>query len=368
MRCWPFSSRFDRRCQAVGLLTAVLLCLSPPASAEPGEADYSSLVDAVLEDYLQPAVGRFQTSIAETQSSMARLCAEPSEQSLAEARARFASAALAWSEIEYIDLDPWLQENRGQSIFFFPDRRGVTGRHLRAALQKSDSAQLDIIGQSSVALQGLPAMEYLLFGPGHESLIIRDGDGYRCELAEAVAGNLERLAGNLAMAWSADAPFVQALSAPASDNSLVRSHKEAATLLLGRVATGLEAMAQRKLSAPLGQSLEKARPLRAAYHLSGLTNKSLVANLKGLQRLQQASGMSAFLAPETAAALDPAYAGLLAELAALSMPLGEACADPEQRATVIAIERSLQDLHRLAGQEAMAELGLKVFFSADDGD
>lgn len=365
MLSWPFSSL-----SRAALLLAVLLLPMVPAGAQLEEEDYRQKVDAALEGYLRPAISHFEETTEVAQAAVTRLCAEPSAAALQTARAAFGEAALAWAAIEYIDLDPWQEENRGTSIYFFPDRRGVTGRHLRAALQKADPALLqpETIAVYSVALQGLPALEYLLYGKGFDALIEGDGADYRCALTQAVAGNLLRLAGALQAAWAPSAPFPQALANPEPDNVFVRSHKEAATLLLGRVSTGLEAMIQRKVSAPLGADLETARPLRAAYALSGMTNEALAANLLGFRALQTAASMTEAMSLAEVAALEQAYTKALLAIVALPEPLGQAAADPFLRSRVQALQADLQVLHRLAGLEVLAALGLKVFFSADDGD
>ncbi len=350
-----------------------LLLAGRPGLAQPGEEDYAQMVEAALEGYLRPALDAFEERARGLQEAATLLCAEPSEDHLEAAREAFGKAALAYAAVEYIDLNPWLEENRGARIYFFPDRRGVTGRHLRRALADKDPALLegDAILQYSVALQGLPALEYLLYAKGYRDLAQTGVGQYRCRLTVAVADNLLRLAGDLRAAWAHGSAYDKEIGEPQPSNELVRSHKEAATLLLGRLATGLEAMIQRKVSAPLGASLEEARPLRAAYSESGLSNAALIANLEGLQALQEAAAIPAqleTLAPETAAALGPAFEKASADIAALPLPIGEAGADPATRAEVEALQADLLALHRLAGQEALAGLGLKVFFSADDGD
>ncbi len=356
---------------SLGPLFAVLLFLqSAPAGAELDEDDYRQMVAETLEGYLRPALRHFVVEAEAVQGAVAGLCAEPSSASVQIARIAFAEAATAWAAVEYIDLDPWLEDNRGTRIYFFPDRRGVTGRHLRAALQKADPVLLteEAIAQSSVALQGLPALEYLLFGKGSDVLTTSEASGYRCAMAEAVAGNLVRLAANLGAAWAPGAGFPSALADPRPDNAFVRTHKEAATLLLGRLTAGMEAMNQRKVSAPLGRDFETARPLRAAYALSGLTNPALAANIKGFRSLYEAAGLEQRLDPGRVATLEQAYARVFAALNALQTPLGAAAADPAGRADVIALQAELRDLHRLAALAPLSALGLKVFFSADDGD
>ncbi len=359
------------------LLLTLVLCLHVlplrAAGALPDEAEYGRMVQQVLDDYLRPGLADFEARSQALQQAVTGLCEAPSETKLEAARTAFAAAALAWAEVEYVDLHPWLEENRGARIYFFPDRRGVTARHLRRALKAADPALLQpqTIAQSSVALQGLPALEYLLYGKGFEVMAQPGVGDYRCRLAVAVAENLAGLAADIRVAWAPGSAYSDLLSDPQPHSDLVRSHQEAATLLLGRIATGLEGVRDRKVSPPLGASLKQAHPLRAAYDLSGLTNPALAANLEGLQALMVAGEVAAHLQdsdPATAQALVPAFAAVQARVAALPLPLGEAAADPVERVEVLDLKEALLALHRLAGEQALADLGLTVFFSADDGD
>jgi len=356
------------------LLPLLLACLlaGGGARAQLLDTDYEHLVRAAIEAYVRPALDAFSAAAAVEAQALEALCAEPSAERLGAARTGFERTAVAWAALEYLDLGPWRQEDRGPRIYFFPDRRGVTGRHLRRALLRPDPRLLEpeFLAGASVALQGLPALELLLFDEGQEALSDPD-DSYRCDLAEAVSANLARLAEELRQAWAPGSPFPEALLHPHDEDVIARTPREAATQLFDRIPNGLEAIELGKLRAPLGETPEEAHPRRAAYHVSGLTNEVLAANLAAFQTLQKASGMVTALeavAPDTAAKLGPAYDEAAAALAALDRPFGVAAADPETRTAAEALLAAVVELRLLAGEAALEHLGLRVYLIANDGD
>src|SRR5690606_27998816 len=112
----------------------------------------------------------------------------------------------------------------------WPDPRGITLRQVQALLAAADpvpdAAQL--AGQS-VAIQGLPALEYVLYrdkgllaDPAHAS------NASACAYASAVAGNLANLGSELVNEWQRGGDYAQQFSTPSASNSLYRNQQEVA--------------------------------------------------------------------------------------------------------------------------------------------
>jgi predicted lipoprotein len=84
----------------------------------------------------------------------------------------FAAAVVAWSNVEILRFGPITENRRFERLFHWPDPKGLGQRQIEAALKSRDEAvtQPDELAGKSVALQGLPALEYLLYGNGAEIL------------------------------------------------------------------------------------------------------------------------------------------------------------------------------------------------------
>ena len=77
-----------------------------------------------------------------------------------------------------------------------------------------------------MALQGLPALEYLLYGDGAEALAKGAGAAaFRCRFAASIAANVAAMAKEIEQGWQDGAPYTKAYLEPGPDNRRL-SHAE----------------------------------------------------------------------------------------------------------------------------------------------
>jgi len=113
--------------------------------------------------------------------------------------------------------------------------------------------------EASVAVQGIGALEFVLFGTGSETLA-GPTDPFRCALGEAVTESIYRVAADLIAAWDDPGGITRAWEEPGPDNPLYRDDEEAITELLDVFVHGLELIRDVRLGSFLG---EKAKDYRA---------------------------------------------------------------------------------------------------------
>src|SRR5690606_16200230 len=155
-------------------------------------------------------------------------CGEP-QADFDDAAAAFQHLVAAWSGIEFLRFGPLVEANRFERIYFWPDPRGITTRQVQGVLAKPSSEMPDAqaLAKHRVALQGLPALEYVL--DRDKGRLTEKGGGDRdaaCAYATAVAGNLEHVGGELLQLWDADGEFARWFSTPSPDNPLYRNPQE----------------------------------------------------------------------------------------------------------------------------------------------
>ena len=131
------------------LLLAGILSLSPLAAfAQEGyvpppkleEAAVPGVMAKAVDDVIRPGYRRFHASASALTGAMNGLCAAPSSDTLAKAKAAFANTVSAWSEIEMVRLGPVLEKNRFERILFYPDRKGLGLKQVQAALASGNEA------------------------------------------------------------------------------------------------------------------------------------------------------------------------------------------------------------------------------------
>ena len=352
-----------------------LLVATPALALE--DADYSAAVTSTAKDAIIPGYQAFGEAAKEMQARLDALCKSPTDQALKEAQQQFAATATAWARIQYISFGPIFEHQRAFRIEYWPDKRNVVGRQLTEVLNKQDHAALEPgrFATTTVGVQGLPALERLLFAD--DALVaLASGDGaFRCGLFTAISNNLETIARDVVTGWTeGDAAFLARIEHPSEDDEELPSGRDAGGRLLNDLLTATIAMRDMKLLAPLGTSLAKAKGQNAEYWRSGQSVAVLAANLEGWRSLfgtdQGLGGLLAAqpsgkkVAEDVAAAADQAANAL----AQITLPLDKAVADPEQRKQVEAFAVQLVKLRDLLAGPVTTTLNLPVGFNALDGD
>lgn len=340
-----------------------------PAQAQQGDA--RAVLKAAVTGFIQPGYERLRQQAELMRLAAGDLCAAPSSETLGNARAAFGALVDAWARIEIVRFGPVITDNRMERIYFYPDRRGIGLRQVQALLVEQDFAALDpdTLAGKSVALQGLGALEYALFGTGADALAA--GDAYRCGFAEAVTARIEATASELVTAWEAPDGIATRLADPQPDYPDFRTTEEGLRELLGIFIHSTEFIADVRIAPFVGADAGSAKPRLAALWRSGLTGRSLGGNIDGLEHLFDVSEMAELLPPDIrleASSVKFEFDNARRALATPKLPLPAAAADPVQRGALQYLLIVTRSIRRLFTDRMAAGLGLSAGFSALDGD
>lgn len=344
----------------VAFLAALLLVT--PATAQ--IISPSEMLRSSVTNFVRAQTKAFATRTAELSKAMYVLCENGD---LAAAQAAFAKTAAAYGRMEFLRVGPLMENNRADRILFFPDRKGIGLRQVQQLLAEADPAAATVPGlqQKSIAVQGFGALEFVLFGTGFETLGTSDG-AFRCAYGAAVAKNLEEMAGEIAAGWADPEGIAKRLTQPDPSYADYRTTTESLEAVVGLVSHGIEAVRDVRINPFIAKGDGKANPKQALFWRSNQTMPMLSANLDGLRRLIELSGVvtDPALATKVTAAFDRAETAI----AAVTAPVEEAVTDPVQSAALADLVAATQELQRLIGEDLSATLGLSVGFSSLDGD
>ncbi|HWA47547.1 MAG TPA: imelysin family protein [Dongiaceae bacterium] len=364
-----------KRLFIAGLL---LGCATTPALAFT-DADYATAMGATARNTIIPGYKSFQAAADNLRDEAAALCAAPSAEQLAMTQNAFAATATQWARLQFFTLGAISVHQRAARIQYWPDKRNVVGRQLSDVLGKQDPAALapERFATTSVGVQGLPAMERLLFDNEALQAVAKDAPGaaFRCGVMKAIGDNLHTIAGDVLADWTGgEKPMLDRIEHPDPNDELMPSARDAAGRLLNDMLTTTIAVRDMKLLVALGASLEKAKPQQAEFWRSGQSLAMVTANIEGLRDLfGNDAGLAAMLrttpggdriAKDFAAAIDAA----LAAKDKITLPLGEAAADAGQRPHVEELAVALVKLRDLLAGPVAANLNLAIGFNALDGD
>ena len=352
----------------LGTLAVVLaLPLSGPVrAAVPEDNDFA---DRAVHQVYQPAAERFSSASAQLLAAASDSCELRSPEALDTLLLRYEQAVRAFSALELYRTGPLLEENRQNRLFYWPDKRRVGERQMRALLADATAASLtaDDVAGKSVALQGFPALERLLHGKRTPLHFSEGSETPDCQVVMAIAENIDAMATAIHKGWQDDAPQVMSLLKPEPGSDFYRTEEEVLRSLVTQILVGADVIQDRKLSAMTGEQADiKAAPLWR----SGLSLAMIRSNLESLRALSVDTGLAAATDLENELAFEFRSAdGMLQkllELPELTDSAGEFTDDAESllrslMAVVDGIRYTLND-------RFVATLGISPGFNSEDGD
>ena len=340
-----------------------------PATAEVKASD---VIQRAVDGFVRPAYASLHDHAASLTRAMQTLCKAPSQEDLDAARTEFSTTMEAWSSAEIIRFGPIAENNRLERMLFWPDRKSIGLKQVQVALSDRDPTATDAtqLAGKSVAMQGLGALEFVLFGDGAEKLAGKD-EPYRCAYGAAVAGNVETIAADVSAAWNKPDGFAALWADPGPRNPLYRDGTEAVTELVGVFINELEMVRDVRLKGFFGANPGADKPKQAVYWRSQNTTASLAGNLSGVDALFQASQIGDALPPDTRWIAETIHIQLVNGIAtakAVEGPIEKALAAPEQREKLEHFTLITSSLSTLFGTRLTTEFGLTAGFSSLDGD
>ena len=320
------------------LFILAVLALSP--SSGEAAADPEAIYARVVAEVIVPGFDRLAEQAKRHEAAWTSYCQAPTEAGKAQLVESFHALADAWAGIEMIRSGPASQDFRLERFYFWPERKNAVERGLAGLLNKPDAGSLTAaeIAKESAAVQGLPALERLIFAE----------DPPRCPLGVAISANAARLAQEMASGW-------RSRSAAAD--------QEARVALATDLVTFYATIKDTKIEAVIGRDQKQVKPRTAEFWRSGRPVRNITRNLEALD------GVNAVLIPKAKEDNVLPFATRTAADIARALPpdLAALAAGADRQKAVL-----LRDAVRAAEERALIEipaaLGVTIGFSSLDGD
>lgn len=243
-------------------------------------------------------------------------CAEPGEARLADIQAQWKTTMDAWMRTQPVGFGPVRQLDLGFKMQFWPDPRDMVGSQTLAQIEQvtsdTDAAAMKAkIAKATVAVQGLPAVEALIFvdndalgeSDGINPRTDDDSNGIsaleafespaRCQVLQAITANLEDNTKELVAAWSSstedqsdpnsNSGYAKQLTHFNKDNTEYADADAALSVILGSMLQTLESITGSKLGWPLGLRADGVpQPFRVESRRSLHSLANIQANIDGM--------------------------------------------------------------------------------------
>lgn len=354
------------------LLSGMLFIASGVAFAQQPSPIPADIGERIATGFIRPAVDTLMMAATSQRSYIYELCDMPSADALKAARDEFGQLAPALGRLSVLRFGPLFDEYYFDRIFFWPDQRGVTLRQVQGVLAENDPSATDpdTLAGKSVAVQGLPALEYLLFGSGSDELATTSA-AFRCAYARAISNNVLLMIEDVEMSWREVTSLVDSFVAPAADKDPYRSAGEVAGEIVKAMSTALQFTRTAELLPALGETPDDARGKRAPFWRSDLTFDFVEAQIGGMIELLDASEFAAAEEPlvrDLANSIRFELHNAQTALEAVDVPSESAFADEEARGRIKFAMIALEGANQILSERFSAAIGLTMGFNALDGD
>ncbi|MEM7424837.1 MAG: imelysin family protein [Pseudomonadota bacterium] len=341
------------------LILISLLSLTSVSTGQSVQPD--ALGRQIVSGHIVPGYARLATHTLSLKQAVDAACGDGGTWANDGLKQEFKKVLSAWMQVQHIRFGPAMAEDRFHRMAFWPDKHGRGPKQQRRVLNRSiDKVPgTDRIGRTSVALQGLPSLERLIYPPRpwKEQQMVKV-----CKLARAIGHNLAAIAKGGHTAWkefkhSGEQPLVE--------------------LMVRNLVEHLTIITDLKLARPMGRSTERARPSGGESWRSRQSLANIGNNMKGLQALLSggdgAPGLTSAIpdAGETAGIGNAIHEHLrfgIATLESYELSLYDAVASETGREKLRFLIAHTEGLKELVLLHVAPALGVNLGFNSQDGD
>lgn len=335
-----------------------------------GSAVYADQWDVTLEQiqsqYIVPKYHSFSTSAEHLANAAAQLCVDPSESQLNIAKQAFQQNITDWQQVQWLNFGPVTYFMRYYAYEYWPDKKGVTQRQLRALSSDTSAMEAPKFWTSaSIAVRGMTAIESLLYHPDF-NVVSSSND---CEVLEAISRHHAETTKDVLEQWqqskATDWIFPEE-GATATPEHLVIEQ------MVQQWLEHMSMVKDSKLETPIGYA-GPANLKLAEFYRSEESLGAIIANLKAYRTLYHVGQPSLF---ETAKSEQPELAKQLEDSLennlklVLELPEDYFTADYTQEQRVEMAKPLVKSISTTQTQlkNLVTSYGFKIGFNSRDGD
>jgi predicted lipoprotein len=323
----------------------------------------------LVKNYILPHYDALSIRSTQLKKSISIYCEDiqtnkHKQHQLALIKKTFKELYIDWAAVQPINFGPITYLKRQVRMQYWPDKHNVGGKQLRQLLLNQNTITLEALQKKSVAIQGLPALERLLFST--KSLTQEN-----CGLAYRISENIKSIAQETVDGWTqSPALFMNDFSSKNYHYGTYSSASEITSVIAKSITHSLALIEQEKLKATIKNDNKKSNPRKLEAWRSGISSKLIHANLTTVENMYL-SVFSNQLIPKNSE-LDKRIRNEITFIklstSALETTLREALTSNKNEIEFITWKGEIKNLQRLIHQAFHKELGLTFSFNSLDGD
>lgn len=345
-----------------------------------------SVVDSFSKQVSEKVIGPSYVEFSKQTvalSQKTRQCVDTQDHSLLleELKFSWSEAMLAWQAVQWIKFGPIKENNREWQIQFWPDKKNIIGRKVNALLKKPE-VDHESLQKSGILVQGLSAMEYVLYD---EKAVELSSDSQRCHLLGMMADSLSDVAIDISDEWKTQeglnhyvntAGVTTIVTHEAIGKNSITDPDQRIIILVNSLIQFVEVVVDQKVATPF--ALTKQKKLNS-YFLESWRSETSLTNLKentnALMVLLNDGGLKDYLYSVELGILADAIEDELEFLIKLheqhdeNFVLEKVSVDSKELDTIIKpVFQHWSNLQRLIKGDLVKALNIPLGFNANDGD
>ena len=332
-----------------------------------------NLVADITNKVIRPVYVSLSSTSTAFVAQVDTFCDSPTNQSLDDIRGAWRGLMSEWQFASVIRMDPLENNDLGLRIESWPLGENILESRVDVLLNAEETINESVIRNGSITIQGIPALEYLLFGGENEVSVADFESGKRCEVITAITGVLDDNIQTANEQWQGS--YGDDVAQPEKAEGGYESSRLALDDIANNLNTAFESILNDKLGFVLGgefgdQSSEMLESYRSGYSLENIQQNILA--VKDLFHVENGLGISLYLtyqgSKELGERINTELDSLLLQISEVETPISESINTPENYERLSLILQSVLNLHNTFEEELFPALAVTVDFNSQDGD
>ena len=356
---------------------------SPAAKSEPittpvvtgvTEEEFGLYLSDLSKNHILPAYQALQDNSTAFKNQSSTFCSidKPSQNELNELQQSWRAVNLSWQNISWIKVGPVVEDNRIFRIHYWPGGSDYITSAIDDLLLSNEEVTESFISKQRVGIQGLVALELLLFNKD-KNLATAAGSEKRCQVLQAISANVVTISTSINQAWqSSGGNYVEQFNQGTGEFS---SKKDAIEELVTNWLEQLERVKDEKMLKPLEKNLV-GEVENTEFPLSAASIASIKANVNTFKVIYLAGGGHGFddiliehlgqqnIATQMLSSIDDT----IASLEKVEESLAEMLKTEQGRAEVNQIVSNLRVTRDLLTADFVQATDINIGFNSNDGD
>ena len=347
---------------------------TPPATTEVTEEEFGLYLSDLSKNHILPAYQALQDNSATLKNQTGVFCSidTPSQDDLAGIQQAWRALNVSWQNINWVGVGPVMENNRVFRMHYWPGGSDYIASAMTDLLMMNEEVTETFISKQRVGIQGLVALELLLFNRQND-LSSADDSAKRCQVLQAISANVATMSTNINQAWKSDGGnYLAHFNQGTGEFS---SKKDAVEELVTNWLEQIEGVKDEKMLKPLEKSSAEGE-LNSEFPLSEASIASIKANLKTFKTIYLAGGGHGFddilithlgqqnIATQMLTAIDAS----IASAEALDDSLVMLLKTEQGRVKVTETVASIRVIRNLLTADFVQATDINIGFNSNDGD